>query len=122
MARAVVAGIVGLSVALAGCSGGSTALKPFGPAPACPLLAQLAVTGQTVATANVSDPDAFDATMRAAVASYVRTAKVLRTTVPVNLRGDVDRMIAAARAHRFADAETARDAIDEYEKAACKTT
>ena len=49
MSRAVVAGVASISVALAGCSGGGSAIHPFGAAPACPLLAQLARTGQIVA-------------------------------------------------------------------------
>ena len=116
MARAVVAGIVGFAFVLTGCSGGG---NPFGSSPACPLLAQLAQTGQTVASADISDPAAFDATMRDAIKSYVRTAKKLRDAVPVELRDDVDRMIAAAEQRRFGDATAARANIDAYARSYC---
>ncbi len=123
MARAVVAGIVGLcvalGVALAGCGGSAS---PFGAAPACPLLAELAQSGQKVASADVSDPDAFDTTLREAIASYVRTARKLRDAVPERLQGDVDRMIAAAEQHRFDDASIARARVDAYARSLCNSS
>ena len=122
MTRAVVAGWVGLAVVLAACSGTGTATRPFGPPPACPLLAQLAATGERVARANVADPDAFDATLRSAVATYVRAARGLRVAVPVTLRPDVDRMITAAEQRHFSDAAGARNAIDDYAESTCKAT
>jgi hypothetical protein len=121
MSRAVVAGVALLSVALAGCSGGGNPIHPFGAAPACPLLAQLARTGESVQHADVSDPDTFDATLRSAVVSYVRTAQRLRSAVPARLRVDVDRMISAAQAHRFSDADSARSDIDAYARSVCKS-
>ena len=93
----------------------------FGDAPACPLLAQLALTGQKVATADVSDPTSFDATLKAAVKKYVSTAKKLRAAVPDHLRPDVERMIAAAQHEQFADTTTQRAAIDSYPRSNCKT-
>ena len=116
VSRAVVAGIVGIAFALTGCGGKA---NPYGAAPACPLLADLAQTGQTVARADVADPDAFDATMHEATKAYVRTAEKLRDAVPENLKVDVDRMIAAAQQQRFADANTARSRIDAYARAHC---
>jgi hypothetical protein len=120
MARAVVAGIVGFAFVLTGCSGGNG--SPFGSSPACPLLAQLAQTGETVASADVSDPTAFDATMRNAIKTYVRAAKKLRDAVPDELRDDVDRMIAAAEQRRFADATAARANVDSYARSHCNTS
>ncbi len=113
--------VVGVALALAGCSGGGGSASPFGDAPACPILVQLARTGQTVATSDVSDPVAFDATLEEAVDTYVRTAQRLRAAVPSNLRADVDRMITAARTRRFADAERARVKLDRYARAECRT-
>jgi hypothetical protein len=121
MSRAVVAGVALLSVALAGCSGGGNPIRPFGAAPACPLLAQLARTGESVQHADVADPDAFDATLRSAVVSYVHTAQRLRSAVPARLRVDVDRMISAAQARRFSDADGARSDIDAYARSVCKS-
>jgi hypothetical protein len=109
-----------MALALAGCSGGGPNL--FDAAPACRLLEQLAQTGQTVASADVSDPTAFDATLRDAIAKYVRTAKQLRAAVPSRLRDDVERMIAAAQQHRFADATSARANLDSYARSECKAS
>ena len=122
MSRAVVAVVVGVTFALSACSGGGGAGSPFGAAAACPILARLARSGQMVAHADVSDPEAFEATLRTAVTNYVRTAQGLRTAVPARLRDDVDRMIAAARQRRFSDAADARNAIDAYARSECKTT
>jgi hypothetical protein len=121
MSRAVVAGVALIAVALAGCSGSGSAIRPFGAAPACPLLAQLARTGESVQHADVADPDTFEATLRSAVVSYVRTAQRLRTAVPTRLRTDVDRMISAAQARRFSEADSARSDIDAYARSVCKS-
>jgi len=118
MVRAVGAGVFVLVVALSGCSGGSA--DAFGASKACPLLDQLAETGQTVARADVSDPAAFDHTLRDATTEYVRTARKLRDAVPQGLRADVDRTIAAVERHRFADADAARARIDVYGRTVCK--
>jgi len=120
MSRAVVAGIVlvAFALALVGCGG---KVNPYGSAPACPLIADLARTGQTVAQADVSDPDAFEATMRDATKAYLSTARKLRDAVPENLKADVDRMITAAERRRFADAATARSHVDAYARSACRT-
>ena len=122
MSRAVVASVVGLAFVLAGCGGGGRASNPYGDSPACPLLAQLARTGQTVERADVSDPTAFDATLRSAVRKYVRTANRLRDAVPKHLQRDVERMIAAVQQQRFADAVSQRAAIDAYARSTCKTS
>jgi hypothetical protein len=116
MSRAVVAGVLGVALALGGCGGKAA---PYGAAPACPLLADLAQTGQTVARADVSDPAVFDATMRDATKAYVKTATKLRDAVPANLKGDVEAMIAAAQQRRFSDAVTARSRIDAYARGKC---
>jgi hypothetical protein len=104
---------------VAGCSGGGKASSSDS-AP-CSILAELAQTGQTVASANLSDPSAFDKTLRTAVVSYVRTARRLREAVPENLRPQVTLMIAAAEQHSFNDASAARAKIDNYASANCKT-
>ena len=118
MFRAVGAGVVVLALALAGCAGGSA--DAVGASKACPLLADLARTGQAVARADVSDPAAFDHTIRDATTEYVRTARKLHDAVPPALRPDVERMIAAVERHRFADANGARARIDAYAHAVCK--
>jgi hypothetical protein len=117
MFRAVGAGVVVLTLVLSGCSGGSA--TALGASKACPLLAQLARTGETVARADVSDPAVFDHTIRSATTEYVRTARKLRDAVPERLRADVERMIAAVQQRRFADADGARAHIDDYARAVC---
>ena len=107
-----------ISIALVSCSGKSVA-QPFAKKPACALLAKLAQTGQTVENADVSDPTAFQATLQSAVKTYLRTARQLRVAVPARLTADVDRMIAAARDDKFADADSARTDIDAYARATC---
>jgi len=119
MSRAVAAGILVVALALGGCRAKD---DPYGAEPACPLLADLVKTGQTVARADVSDPAAFDATLRDATKDYVATASKLRDAVPANLKGDVERMITAAEQRRFDDARTARSRIDEYARANCTLT
>jgi len=116
--RAVVAVVVVLTIAslAAGCSNDSPVSSASA---ACPLLAQLGKTGQTVARANVSDPASFDRTLRAATAHYVETARKLRKAVPGGLRADVDRLIAAVEQRRFADATNARAHLDDYARIAC---
>jgi hypothetical protein len=116
MSRAVAAGVIGVALALAGCSGEG---NRYGAQPACPLLADLVRTGQTVARADVNDPAAFDATLRDATKAYVRTATELRDAVPENLKVDVERMIVAAQQRRFDDATSARSRIDAYARENC---
>ncbi len=109
--------MIGATLVLGACSGGNG--KSIAATTACPLLAQLAQTGDRVARADVSDPATFDATLRTAVTQYVRTAKRLRSAVPLGLRGDVERIVAAAEQHRFGDAAAARADIDKYAQAKC---
>src|SRR5262245_50978499 len=100
MSRAVAAGVLVVALVLGGCSGDD---DQYGAAPACPLLAELVQTGQTVAQADVTDPATFDATLRDATKAYVETASELRDAVPANLQGDVEEMITAAKQRRFGD-------------------
>src|SRR5438128_7348788 len=119
MHRAVATAVVGVAFVLGACSGGGNSSTAT---PACPLIAKLAQTGDTVARADVADPVKFDATLRRAVVQYVRTARRLRDAVPARLRGDVDRLVAAAQQYRFKDALTARADLDPYAGAECGTT
>ena len=111
--------MIGATLVLGACSGGNG--KSIATT-ACPLLAQLAETGNRVARADVSDPAKFDATLRSAVTQYVRTAQRLRSTVPLGLRVDVERIVAAAQQYRFGDAAAARADLDKYAKAKCASS
>ena len=119
MSRAVVVAVAGVAVVLGACSGGSSRGLPHTSTPACPLLAQLARTGQTVARADVADPEKFDATLNTAVADYVRIAHRLEVVVPLRLRSDVAKLETAAQQHRFTDAATLRAGIDDYARSKC---
>ena len=116
MTRAVAIAVIGAALVLSACSGGAAKIAGSSP---CPLLAQLAKTGETVARADVTDPAKFNATLRSAVNEYVRTARRLRTAVPLGLRADVERLLAAAEQYRFTDAMPARAAIAEYARTKC---
>ena len=109
-----------IAIALVACSGKATA-HPFAKKPACALLAKLAQTGQTVQNADVSDPTTFQATLQRAAKAYMRTAQQLRVAVPARLTADVDRMIAAVRENKFAEADSARADIDAYARSTCGT-
>ena len=117
MTRAVAVAVVGMALVASACAGGDA--KAIAGASACPLLAQLAKTGETVAKADVTDPGKFNATLRSAVDEYVRTARRLRGAVPLGLRADVERLLAAAEQYRFSDAKTARADIDKYAREKC---
>ena len=114
--------VVAMMLAAGACSGGGSAATPFANARACRILAELAVRGEAASRIDVSDPEAFASQLRSAVESYVRTAQGLRTTVPVTLRDDVDRIIAAAQQHRFTNAMKARADLDAFERQECKTS
>ena len=110
---------MGVALVLSACGGGGG--NSIGATSPCPLLAQLAKTGDTVARADVADPAKFDATLRSAVKEYVRVARRLRSAVPLGLRADVELLVAAAEQYRFSDAATARAKIDSYERSKCES-
>ena len=117
----VVAAVIALTMSLASCSAKSDhhATPPFLTPPACPLLADMAKTGRTVAAADVGNPVAFNATLHTAVTQYVDIAHRLRSAVPDRLRSDVDQLETAAQQYRFDDAAAARAAIDAYARSTC---
>src|SRR3954471_24304524 len=117
MTRAVAVAVVGMALVAGACAGGDP--KAIAGASACPLLAQLAKTGETVAKADVTDPGKFNATLRSAVDDYVRTARRLRNAVPLGLPADVEGLLAAAEQYRFSEAKTARADIDKYAREKC---
>jgi hypothetical protein len=114
-------GLAVAGVAAAGCSGSGGGNASRSSSAPCSILAELAQTGETVASANVSDPAAFDKTLAAAVGRYVQTAQRLREAVPERLRPQVTLMIAAVERRDFTGATAARAKIDAYANANCKT-
>ena len=117
----LVAVVVGLTLVGASCSTKGGRAEPVVTAPACPLLADMAKTGKTVADADIGDPAKFDTTLHTAVSQYVDIAHQLRNAVPARLRPDVDQLEAAAQQYKFDDADAARAAIDEYARSTCRS-
>jgi hypothetical protein len=117
MIRGLATVLLGAVLVLSACAGGNA--KSVASTSPCALLAELAQTGETVARVDVADPAKFDTTLRSAVDRFVFTAQRLRSSLPLRLRGDVERLVAAAQQYRFDDATTARAALNSYERAKC---
>src|SRR3954470_20340253 len=87
---AVVAGL--LVLVLAACSGSSRSNSKqggsSGPA-ACTLITKLDETAASVASADVSDPAAFQRTLAAAGNEYVTTVRRLKPLVPAGVQADL---------------------------------
>ena len=119
---AVVAGL--LVLLLAACSGSSGSKKGGGSSgpPACPLVAKLDETAASVATADVSDPVAFQKTLTTATNQYVTTIRQLKPLVPAAVQADLDRFEAAVHQGRYKDALANRASLDAYAASACGRT
>jgi hypothetical protein len=116
----VVAVVVLAVLAASACSsGGAKKSGPGGKPSSCALIADLDTTVASVAKADVSDPDAFNATLNSAIKKYVATVKQLKSVTPASLQSDLDRLIAAVDQERFGDAADARAALDEYALSTC---
>ena len=115
----MVAVVVLAVLAANGCSGGSKKSGPGGKPASCALIADLDTTVASVAKADVSDPDAFNATLNTAIKKYVATVRQLKAVTPASLQSDLDRLIAAVDQERFGDASDARAALDEYALTTC---
>lgn len=107
--------VVGL---LAGCSGGGIG-GDDGAGATCDLIERLAKTADDLETADLRDPDAFEAALAAASAEYVETVDALLDVAPDALRPDLQRMKAAVQQERYDDAIDARAAIDDYGRRTC---
>ncbi len=112
--------VLALAPALVACSGGShaKATRTSGRSP-CALLRDLDRTAERVATADISDPEAWKHTLSDAVAHYAATVRELRAVAPPRLGGDLDRVESAVLEYRFGDAAAARAPIDLYEADTC---
>ena len=117
MTRAVVIAVVGVALVVSACAGGD-GKTPAASGP-CPLLAQLAKTGESVARPTLPIPRS--STPRCAPRSP-NTCASLTASAPrcrCGLRADVELVAAAAEQYRFSDATTARANIDSYERSKC---
>jgi hypothetical protein len=109
-----------LLVAAAGCSHvtGSKSSKS-NDSPACTYVAKLDAIADSVARADVHDPDKFKATMAAAVRDYVTNVRELRDVAPANLHAGLVRVEADVEQLRFDAALTDRAELDAYAARAC---
>ena len=105
----------------AGCSsGGSDDVDPLaGPNGACPLLTRMADTATQVEQADLSDPEAFDEVLEAAVIEYTATLDDLRDSLPDDLDDTLDRLEAAMEQYDFDEALRVRAPLDAYAEAEC---
>ncbi len=106
--------------ALAACSGdddgiGDVATEEV----ACPLMERLRSSGETVASADLSDPEAFDRALDDAVADYLSTLDSLAEVVPENLQGDLATLRSSVEQLRFDDAVASRAALDQWIDGRC---
>ena len=112
-----------LVLLLAACSGGSGAKQGggnksgLGP---CPLIAMLDQTAAQVASADVSDPAAFQKTLSQASTQYISTIRALKPLVPATVQPDLDRVEAAVHQRRYQDALVARSSLDQYTATECR--
>jgi hypothetical protein len=99
----------------AGCSkvSGSKSSTPGRPA-ACALVAKLDTIANTVAQADVRDPDTFNATLQAAVRDYASNVRRLRAVAPSDLSASLARVEADVKQLRFDAAVTDRAQLDAY--------
>jgi len=118
--RLRIAGLIVVGVTAAGCSQvtGSKSSKDGKPQP-CTFVAKLDQIADTVATADVHDPDTFKKTLDTAVHDYVENVRSLRALAPVELRSGLTRVEADVQQYRFDAAVTDRGALDAYAARTC---
>jgi hypothetical protein len=113
-------GVLLLLVVAAACSHvtGSKSSKSGRP-PACALVVKLDEIADTVARADVHDPDAFKKTLSTAVHDYVANVRELRAVVPIGLHDGLTRVEADVQQFRFDAALTDRGDLDAYAARTC---
>jgi hypothetical protein len=118
--RLRVAGLMVVAVSAAGCSHvtGSKSTKDGKPLP-CTFITELDQIANTVATADVRNPDTFQKTLDAAVRDYVANVHDLRAIAPQDLRAGLTRVEADVQQYRFDAARTDRVALDAYAARSC---
>src|SRR5690242_7982792 len=111
--RMRIAGLIVVAVWAAGCSNGtgSKASKDGKPLP-CTFIAKLDQIANTVATADVHNPDTFKKTLDTAVKEYVSNVRDLRAIAPDDLHAGLTRVEADVQQYRFDAARTDRVAVD----------
>jgi hypothetical protein len=116
-----IGGVLCVPLILASCSGGggSATPTPNRASPACAYVTKLDQIADSVARANVHDPDAFNATLESAVTEYVANVKALAAVTPSSLHPSLLRVEADVQQYRFAAALTDRADLDAYAQRVC---
>lgn len=120
MRRLPVAGVLLVPVILTSCSAasGSKSSAPHR-APACAYVAKLDEIADSVARADVHDPDEFRKTLSTAAHEYVANVRELATVAPVELKDGLERVEADVQQYRFDAALTDRAELDAYAQRTC---
>ncbi len=118
--RMRIVGLIVVAVTVTGCSHvtGSKSSQDGKPRP-CTFIAKLDQIANTVATADVHDPDTFKKTLDTAVHEYVENVRSLRALAPLELRSGLTRVEADVQQYRFDAALTDRVALDAYAARTC---
>jgi hypothetical protein len=122
--RAAACAVV-LGLALAPCGGGGSSGDAASTGrvvdvkAACHALGDLRHAADELRGVDVSDPDASEAALARAVASYRFALARFEEAGPASLRATAETMRAAVAARQFDRAATARGAIDAWSKAHC---
>jgi len=114
--------LVVLPIAAAACgdgSGSKGAGSKASTSRACTYIAKLDTIAQTVAQADVSDPDGFKKTLDTAVRDYVANLVELRAAAPADLHASIDRAQADVQQYRFEAAVGDRAPLDVYAQREC---
>jgi hypothetical protein len=120
--RVPIAGALVVSALLASCCGSSAGSKasPSGAHPGtCTFVARLDAIANSVARADVHDPNTFKRTLDTAVRDYVTNVRDLRAVAPVELHDGLERVEADVQQYRFGAALTERAELDAYAARSC---
>jgi hypothetical protein len=115
-----IAGLILVAVTVTGCSHitGSKSSNGGKPLP-CTFIAKLDQIANTVAVADVHNPDTFKKTLDTAVRDYVANVRGLRAIAPADLHAGLTRVEADVQQYRFDVAATDRVGLDAYAARTC---
>lgn len=88
----------------------------------CRIAAQLPTAADLVPLESLDDPASFDATLRAAVDTYLENLDAMSARSPRRTEQQIKLLMSAVDQYRFADAIDARVAVDESIAATCAGT
>lgn len=85
----------------------------------CRIAARLPTAAELVPVESVDDPATFDATLRAAVDTYLEDLDAMSARAPKRVEQQIKLLMSAVDQYKFADAIDARVAVDEYIATTC---